>query len=943
MSEIVCGTGGWSGPKPGDPDNNVVLRAFPVFGGVNVVWTFPGVNPAAVAHTRVYRSTSGADADPPLLAVVGGSSYFDQARAGDYTTYYYWIEIISVHGTVGPRIGPADAAPLQPIAQIIEELTGKIDAGHLAQSLKEPIERVGDLNRDLESEIQARLESIGTLQDVIDAVQAKGDETRTLLSQEVRQRSDANSAIVSKINTIATTADANGAALRTEQTVRADETAALAEDITQLSAKTTNALNTLTADLVEERKTRIAEDEAYARTTNAAITNLNDKVVAGFLDEKTARVTADQAITKNINSLSSRVDDAMAGINEETETRASETSALSSAVQSLTARLNSAPIWSSGFEPGADFDRWKAGSPAATLLAETSSYSGGQAGIIRYKGSEAPKASGSTGGVYAKVSESIAMNFAGKRVRVTGYAKAPLAYRASEFAVAYSTADVGNSGWHRFPVKSDWTQFDFLYDVPQASSKGGDYVGIWGDTSNAGNGVMVDMLNIQPATTEEDLPAITAAVQTEANARVSADKALADKIDTVSTSIGDDVAAVQTTMDATVERIDGDLTSLGALYTAKVQANGLIGGFGVYNDGTSVEAGFDVDRFWIGRTNSAKRKPFIIADGNTYIDSAMIRDGTIQEGQLGPITIGKITQPNGAPLTTVAGKIRADAIDVDNLSVAEAATFTGIAQSNNYSSGAYGWIIHPDGNVEFNQGVFNGQVEFRNVSGAGRLASKDSLAYSELSGSKPPTNADRTASNTAYDTSRVAGESAEVVRQGAGHGYTASGWVRPGSTLIDGNKIYTGDAYVDTLQIKGQAVTIPASYFAADSIQLNDSWTTVASLTMNPMGAPLHITASVTVDAEYYSSYNHGNTSASIVLYGRFLSYRGNLDIGTVAADSDRNRNSSSRASVSGAYSYSWDLPASWGNNNIRFQLRLSYNDRGFASIRSLYAIATRR
>jgi hypothetical protein len=33
-------------------------------------------------------------------------------------------------------------------------------------------------------------------------------------------------------------------------------------------------------------------------------------------------------------------------------------------------------------------------------------------------------------------------------------------------------------------------------------------------------------------------------------------------------------------------------------------------------------------------------------------------------------------------------------------------------------------------------------------------------------------------------------------------------WTRPGQTLIDGNKIFTGDAYVDTLQIKGNAVTL---------------------------------------------------------------------------------------------------------------------------------------
>ncbi len=40
-------------------------------------------------------------------------------------------------------------------------------------------------------------------------------------------------------------------------------------------------------------------------------------------------------------------------------------------------------------------------------------------------------------------------------------------------------------------------------------------------------------------------------------------------------------------------------------------------------------------------------------------------------------------------------------------------------------------------------------------------------------------------------------------------------WTRPNSTLIDGNKIYTGDAYVDTLQIKGNAITVPAATYKA--------------------------------------------------------------------------------------------------------------------------------
>lgn len=37
---------------------------------------------------------------------------------------------------------------------------------------------------------------------------------------------------------------------------------------------------------------------------------------------------------------------------------------------------------------------------------------------------------------------------------------------------------------------------------------------------------------------------------------------------------------------------------------------------------------------------------------------------------------------------------------------------------------------------------------------------------------------------------------------------SATFWTKPSSTYIDGNKIFTGDAYVDTLQIKGHAITI---------------------------------------------------------------------------------------------------------------------------------------
>lgn len=296
----------------------------------------------------------------------------------------------------------------------------------------------------------------------------------------------------------------------------------------------------------------------------------------------------------------------------------------------------------------------------------------------------------------------------------------------------------------------------------------------------------------------------------------------AQSLTTVQSSLDSDIASVQQNLNTEITRVDGELVSIGALYTAQVQVNGLIGGFGIYNDGTQVDAGFDVDRFWIGRTDSDKRKPFII-DGNVvYMNNAMIRNGSIQEGQLGPITIGKFFLNDGTPVTTAGGLIRADAIDVDNLSVAEAARFYADVQSGNYIAGQSGWRIRQNGTVEFNQGQFNGSVNVGSVAGLGSLATQNSVSYASVTGGKPPVNADRTADNVAADTANVAGTAAATVRDRANAGNSAnnrvSSWTRPSSTLIDGNQIFTGDAYVDTLQIKGQAVTIPVSVAAASAI-----------------------------------------------------------------------------------------------------------------------------
>jgi len=199
---------------------------------------------------------------------------------------------------------------------------------------------------------------------------------------------------------------------------------------------------------------------------------------------------------------------------------------------------------------------------------------------------------------------------------------------------------------------------------------------------------------------------------------------------------------------------------------------------------------------------------------------AYIPEGYITSGQVGEIGFGKITDSQGNPVTTVGGLLKAENIDVDNLSVAEAATFFGDAQSGSYGTGVSGWRLLQTGNAEFNDITARGHIEMDtgyiadgvSIGGLGSFAYKGSLFYSEVTGTKPPTDADNTGSNTSANTNAVAGTAATTVRdQASGAEATTNrvnSWTRPGQTLIDGNKIFTGDAYVDTLQIAGNAITL---------------------------------------------------------------------------------------------------------------------------------------
>ncbi len=123
-----------------------------------------------------------------------------------------------------------------------------------------------------------------------------------------------------------------------------------------------------------------------------------------------------------------------------------------------------------------------------------------------------------------------------------------------------------------------------------------------------------------------------AAVQSEATTRATQDAALAQQINTTQSTLGNQIASVETKATTALGNANsalGKANAIGALYTVKVGVNGLVGGFGIYNNGQEVEAGFDADLFWVGRTGYNKVKPFVVYNDTVYIDKARIRDADI--------------------------------------------------------------------------------------------------------------------------------------------------------------------------------------------------------------------------------------------------------------------------------------------------------------------------
>lgn len=148
----TCGIGGWGGPLPGDPSNDVTFSAVPGYGGIKLSWTYPTTNSFAVSRVRLFRGMSADFASAVNFTELNGSQYFDEV-ADTVNPRYYWLQLLTINGTELAVVGPQSATALAEVSKILELLDGQLTLGELSSALRAEIESLPDLRASLISGI----------------------------------------------------------------------------------------------------------------------------------------------------------------------------------------------------------------------------------------------------------------------------------------------------------------------------------------------------------------------------------------------------------------------------------------------------------------------------------------------------------------------------------------------------------------------------------------------------------------------------------------------------------------------------------------------------------------------------------------------------------------------------------------------------------------------
>ncbi|WP_122583196.1 phage tail protein [Pseudomonas viridiflava] len=200
-------------------------------------------------------------------------------------------------------------------------------------------------------------------------------------------------------------------------------------------------------------------------------------------------------------------------------------------------------------------------------------------------------------------------------------------------------------------------------------------------TANTDRQATAQQISTLTATVSTNQSTNQAAIQSEATTRANADGALSTRVDQVQVTVNNTSAAVQTVSTAQATT-DGKLNTMWSV-KMQVASNGqyiAAGiGLGIENTGAGLQSQFLVsaDRFAVvnSMAGGSISVPFAVQNGQVFINSAFIQDGSITNLKVGDL------------------------------------------RSSNYIPGQQGWVLNKDGTFEINSQLGGGARQV--INGAG--------------------------------------------------------------------------------------------------------------------------------------------------------------------------------------------------------------------------------
>lgn len=308
--------------------------------------------------------------------------------------------------------------------------------------------------------------------------------------------------------------------------------------------------------------------------------------------------------------------------------------------------------------------------------------------------------------------------------------------------------------------------------------------------------------------------------------------------------VGADFSALQE-----IKRVTIDSNGLTAQYMLKTDVNGYIAGYGLWNTGATSLALFNVDTFAVGRPGAVGKYPFIIKDGVTYINVAMFAEASIEDAVIANLSADKITAGILNAARIAANSLTADKIDSRGLSIKD-----------------------QNGNVIISAGQ---QLSAAYVTGLGTLALLNALAYQDLAGAKPPIDADHTSSNVAAGIF-AQGAFATLSQLNASNINTYISVASIDTALIKSLAVTNAliangaiseakiqNAQVTTLKIGANSVTVPLSTYASNSYAMVGGVGTIFTLATLTLDNPDTV-ANTPVKIDVYMTFGNLGVETSV-------------------------------------------------------------------------------